>query len=117
MRSSTIFTSRNQPVDHYQTLARQYLDSYPAMAATVGDPDRWAADTAEQIRSDIRRLTHQLTETDPTASYPDRRAALTTAARTAEELVLADLLPTPPSPTSGEDQDWQPLVPDLHDLL
>lgn len=102
-------------MNRYAIIARHYLASHPDLAATVEDPETWAAAMGAEIDTTIRRVTDSMTTPDPTASYLQRRAQVTGAARIAEELALHDLLPTTSGPTS--DEGWTPLVPDLRDLL
>ena len=97
------------------TLAHHWLESHPNPLAVTDDPDRWAEQTALRIRHRIRELADQLAPRIPGEEYLDRLRRLNSAWQTATEVAIDEHLPFYDLP--DEDEDWQPLMPDISELL
>ncbi len=102
-------------MDSYTTLAHRWLESHPNPSSVTNDPDRWAVETGQRLRHRIRELTDQLAPRIPGEEYLDRLRRLNSAWQTATEVAIDEHLPFYDLP--DEDEDWQPLMPDISDLL
>ena len=103
-------------MDSYTTLALDWLAGHPNPETITTDPRSWAEQTSSEITYRIRQLVDQLAPTIPGEPYLARRTRLITAAMTATELALDELLP-PQDAIPDQPADWTPLIPDLSDLL
>jgi hypothetical protein len=102
----------------YATTALAWLADHPNPRTTgaTGNPQAWADQVSDEITGQVLTLVDQLAPPIPNEGFMERRARLTTARHQAEELVLADRFPTP-TPNEDSEEDWEPTIPDVTDLL
>lgn len=102
-------------MDSYTTLAHRWLEHHPNPRSITDDPETWAAETGQRLRHRIRDLTDQLAPPIPGEEYLDRLRRLNSAWQTATEVAIDEHLPSYEVP--DESEDWEPLMPDISDLL
>lgn len=95
---------------------RRWTEIDPQRVAAIPDPTRFFADLGEQILTQVTDLTDAiLAKQTPETSVRGREAQISTATKTAEEIVFADLVEITPPP-EDEEPDWDALRQSLKDL-
>jgi hypothetical protein len=81
-------------MNHYGLIAQRHWSSYaPSRAAALPDPTRFFTDLGLEVQAQVDALTATLAGVDfPQETFMEKVARLRTAKRTAEEVVMAELV-------------------------
>lgn len=111
-------------MNRYATIARKHWDTHaPSRVAALPDPTGFFSDLGDQIEAQVNDLAERLatmTAGDgPAESYLERVARLQTARRTAEEVVMAELVWTrdPELPLDQAREEWEQTRPADENLI
>jgi len=105
--------------NRFATLALNYwTTNLPTRYVQLEDPKQYFDDLGEQIQAQVDQMAMTIAGSDPEGEqYLEKVARLTTATKTAEETVLADLLYAE-TPESQEDrEEWEANQPDAFALM
>ena len=102
-------------MDSYTNLALDWLATQPDSTSITTDPQAWARGIGDRIFQRTRELTDLLAPSVLGEPFEERTRRLNAAWQRAEEIAIAEQLPSPTAAETSE--SWTPLVPDLSDLL
>jgi hypothetical protein len=111
-------------MNRYATLARQHWETHgPSRVAALPDPTRFFSELGAEVEAQVSDLTARLammTAGDcTTESYLEKVARLQTARRTAEEVVMAELvwIKDPELPLPEAREEWEQTRPSDENLI
>lgn len=110
-------------MNHYGVIARTHWETYaPSRVAALPDPTEFFTDLGAQVEAQVTELAARLasmTSDSSEETYLEKVARLQTARRTAEEVVMAELVWTrdPELPLDQAREEWEQTRPADENLI
>lgn len=105
--------------NRFALLAQNYWSkNRPTRYLQLEDPKQFFEDLGAQIQAQVDQTSTQIAGSDPAGeAYLEKIARLTTSTKTAEELVLADLLYGETPELQDDQEEWEANQPDAFALM
>ena len=111
-------------MNRYATMAMQHWERYaPSLVAGLPDPTRFFSDLGAEVEAQVNdlaaRIASMTTDCCSAESYLEKVARLQTARRTAEEVVMAELvwIKDPELPLPEAREEWEQTRPADENLI
>lgn len=107
-------------MDPYGLRAMQYVrDHCPSRYASIEDPVSFFSTLGEHLRDEVMALEPTLAASSTTVeTWPEEVGRRTMARLMAEERIFSEFYESmPPELDPTEDDDWEPLMPDMSDII